>query len=368
MAPPTASDDIAPEDVIFDTKRVVPVSVIKLASEATGLPPQFVKSERERPTVAYDDYCREIPVISLKGVETESRRKGIVAEIGRACAEWGIFQIVDHGVPEELMKNLMDKNLAFFKLPQEDKLKYATKPEGYPEAFGYATGSHRADDDVLDWREFMLHSCLPKNVHETAYSFWPKKPEGYRDTLVEYSDKIDGLVTLLLGLISESLGLPTDYIKNAVGGEDTEQKILFNYYPHCPQPDLTLGHRSHTDFGTITLLQQIEVGGLQAYKKETDRWVTVEPISGAFVVNLADQLQILSNGKYRSVLHQAVVNSNQTRQSIVTFANPSSMSQMGPVPELLNEANPAKYPSYIFKDYLRLFRSNVLVVPDGSAG
>ncbi|KAL3686100.1 hypothetical protein R1sor_004122 [Riccia sorocarpa] len=357
MASPTAS--VAAEDGSLDTKRVVPFSVVKLAAETTALPPQFLKSEGERPTVAYNDHSSKIPLISLKGIDVKSERERIVAEIARACEEWGIFQIVDHAVPTDLMNGTMDNNSSFFELPQEEKLKYATKPGGFPAAFGYATGSHLAGDNVLDWREFMLHTSLPRSVYKSEYSFWPEKPEEYRETLIEYSEKTDLLVTSLLGLISESLGLPTDYIKNLVGGEKTEQKILFNYYPPCPQPDLTLGHRSHTDFGTITLLQQTDVGGLQAFKPETDRWVTVEPIRGAFVVNLGDQLQILSNGKYRSVKHQAVVNSNRTRSSIVTFANPSPMSHMGPIPELLNDTNPAKYTNYIFKDYLRLFRSKI---------
>nr|QEP99657.1 flavonoid synthase I [Plagiochasma appendiculatum] len=344
MAPPAIAE-AGP-----DTRRVVPMSVMKLSDDAADLPEKFVKSLGERPTIAHNDYCKEIPVISLKGIESESERARIVAEVGYACAEWGIFQIVDHGVPAELMKSMMENTLGFFKLPLDEKVKYATMPGGFP--VGYASGSHRADDDILDWRELMVHRCLPKAVRENDISIWPEKPETYRKTLVEYSDTMGDLVTSLLGLISESLGLPTSYIKNAVGGDDAEQKILFNYYPQCPQPDMTLGLRSHTDYGTITVLQQDDVGGLQAYKEDRDKWVTVEPIPGALVINLGDQIQILSNAKYCSVEHQAVVNSNQTRLSLVTFANPSSTSQMGPAPELLSEENPAKYRSYTMKEYL----------------
>ncbi|KAL2635334.1 hypothetical protein R1flu_006813 [Riccia fluitans] len=343
MAPPGA-------ETLWDTKRVIPMSVMQLADEAAPLPEKFLKKAGERPITAYNEFCKEIPVISLDGIDTQKGRERIVAEVGRACAEWGIFQVVDHGVPQKLMNRMMENTLAFFKLPLEEKMKYASKPGGFP--VGYASGSHRADDDILDWRELIAHRALPKENREKDYSHWPENPAGYRETVVEYSDTMDALVTTLLGVISESLGLPRDYIKNAVGGENAEQKILLNYYPQCPQPDLTLGLRSHTDYGTITVLQQDEVGGLQAYKEDRDQWVTVEPIPGALVINLGDQIQILSNAKYCSVEHQAVVNSNQTRLSLVTFANPSSMAQMGPAPELLSEANPAKYRSYTFRDYL----------------
>nr|QEP99659.1 flavonoid synthase I [Marchantia emarginata] len=351
MAPPGAVDTgVAGKG--NDIKSVVPVSVMKLADTMADVPEKFIKAMGERPTVAYNDYCKEIPVISLKGINSsEAERARIVAEVGLACAEWGIFQVVDHGVPEDLMRRMMENSLAFFKLPLEEKLKHATKPGGFP--VGYASGSHRSDDDILDWRELMVHRCLPQSVREQDINVWPESPETYRETLAEYSDNVDALVTALLGLISESLGLPTDYIKNAVGGEETEQKILANFYPQCPRPDLTLGLRSHTDYGTITVLQQ-EVGGLQAYKEDRDIWVTVEPIPGALVINLGDQIQILSNAKYCSVEHQAVVNSNETRLTLVVFANPNSMARMGPAPELVSEENPAKYRSFTFKDYLAI--------------
>ncbi|BAH92861.1 Os04g0662600, partial [Oryza sativa Japonica Group] len=42
-----------------------------------------------------------------------------------------------------------------------------------------------------------------------------------------------------------------------------------------PQPDLTLGLKRHTDPGTITLLLQDLVGGLQATRDAGKTWITV---------------------------------------------------------------------------------------------
>lgn len=64
-----------------------------------------------------------------------------------------------------------------------------------------------------------------------------------------------------------------------------------NFYPKCPQPDLTLGLSAHSDPGGMTLLlPDPSVSGLQVRKD--DKWITVQPAPDAFIVNLGDQIQV----------------------------------------------------------------------------
>ncbi|KAH6559576.1 hypothetical protein KP509_1Z003300 [Ceratopteris richardii] len=156
------------------------------------------------------------------------------------------------------------------------------------------------------------------------------------------------LAQRLLSLISESLGLKPSYIQNAIG--EPYQNISLNYYPPCPEPELTLGLQSHSDLGAITLLLQDDVGGLQVCVDDT--WVAVQPLHGALVVNLADQVQILSNGRYKSIEHRAVVNRNRSRISIATFYDPGREVTISPAPELLSANNPATYNSVLFGDHV----------------
>lgn len=55
----------------------------------------------------------------------------------------------------------------------------------------------------------------------------------------EYSHETRKLAERILGLISESLGLESQCLVDAIG--EPYQNITINYYPACPQPHLTLG-------------------------------------------------------------------------------------------------------------------------------
>lgn len=109
----------------------------------------------------------------------------------------------------------------------------------------------------------------------------------------EYGKQVVKLGGELMKIFSANLGLGENYLFNAFGGEENIGACLrVNYYPKCPQPDLTLGLSPHSDPGGMTLLFPDEnVSGLQV--RRGDDWVTVKPLPNAFIVNLGDQLQVV---------------------------------------------------------------------------
>ena len=77
-----------------------------------------------------------------------------------------------------------------------------------------------------------------------------------------------------------------------------ESKIIINYYPACPNPELTVGTGSHSDPGTLTVLLQDGIGGLYIKLEEDSDagnkgdWIQIPPIPGALVINIGDTLQV----------------------------------------------------------------------------
>ena len=98
----------------------------------------------------------------------------------------------------------------------------------------------------------------------------------------------------LLSLISIGLSLEEDCLLKKLG-EQPRQRAQANFYPPCPNPELTMGLLEHTDLNALPILLQSEVFGLQVNKD--GKWISVPCIPNAFVINLADQIEVCVIGQ-----------------------------------------------------------------------
>jgi len=168
----------------------------------------------------------------------------------------------------------------------------------------------------------------------------------------EYVEQLLKLGEKLSELMSENLGLEKDYMKKAFSGSDgpaVGTKVA--KYPECPRPELVRGLREHTDAGgIILLLQDDQVPGLEFFKD--GKWVKIPPSkNNAIFVNTGDQVEVLSNGSYKSVMHRVMPHKNGSRISIATFYNPIPEAIISPAPKLLYPSN------FLYGDYLKLYGS-----------
>ncbi|KAJ7555077.1 hypothetical protein O6H91_05G021300 [Diphasiastrum complanatum] len=250
------------------------------------LPSVYIRALSDRPGL--DDSLlpdETVPVIDFSGLQEDDRKQETMSDIAKACEEWGFFQLINHGIPLPLIAKTRRVAKQFFDLPIEEKQIYANKPwslVGYGSRIGVTKGA------VLDWGDYFLHYLWPIDKRDVDKE-WPKKPASYIETLDEYSREVHKLCSRLMEVFSENLGLRTSYVGEVFGWPDMNLVLRINYYPPCPRPDLTLGVAAHSDGGGLTLLLQDDIGGLQVHKG--DRWLSVDPIPNAIVINVADQLQ-----------------------------------------------------------------------------
>ncbi|KAK4859052.1 hypothetical protein QYF36_026046 [Acer negundo] len=170
------------------------------------------------------------------------------------------------------------------------------------------------------------------------------------EILEAYSAELKSLSLKILRLMTQSLRMEENDM--AVLFEGGWQSMRMNYYPPCPQPELAIGLCPHSDASAITILLQIsEVEGLQIRKD--GMWISVKPLPNAFIINIGDALEILSNGAYRSIEHRATVNSIKERLSVATFFAPKLDGEIGPAPSLLTPETPAIFRRIGVKDYYK---------------
>lgn len=61
----------------------------------------------------------------------------------------------------------------------------------------------------------------------------------------------------------------------------------------------------------------------------------------------------MSNGRYKSIWHRAVLKSGVTRVTLTMANAPPLDKEMGPLPELLKKEKPA-FKSVVYRDYILL--------------
>nr|BAU20368.1 flavonol synthase [Tricyrtis sp. Shinonome] len=323
----------------MEVERVQAIASLPL----DAIPSEFIRSEHEQPgTTTFHGPIPEVPVIDI----SDPDRSRVVQTITEAAIEWGFFQVVNHDIPEKVIQELQRVGKEFFELPQEEKEAVSMVP-GSGSFEGYGTKLQKELEGKKAWVDFLFHNVWPSS--RVNYRFWPKNPPSYKKANEEYTKHLLGVVDHMLSSLSIGLGLDGHVLKDGLGGEALELLMKINYYPPCPRPDLALGVVAHTDMSAITILVPNEVPGLQVFKD--DHWFDVKYVPNALVIHIGDQLQILSNGRYKSVWHRTTVNKEKARMSWPVFCSPPGDMVVGPLPQFVTEENPAKYKAKMYKDY-----------------
>ncbi|CAJ2649452.1 unnamed protein product [Trifolium pratense] len=286
----------------------------------------------------------KFPVVDMKNLNTEEKASTMEI-IKDACENWGFFELVNHGISIELMDTVEKLTKENYKKLMEQRFKEMVASKGleFPQS----------EINDLDWEStFFLRHLPNSNISEI-----PDLDDHYRNVMKEFAMELEKLAELLLDLLCENLGLEKGYLKKVFhGSKGPNFGTKVSNYPPCPKPELIKGLRAHTDAGGIILLfQDDKVGGLQLLKD--GQWIDVPPMHHSIVINLGDQLEVISNGKYKSVMHRVIAQTDGNRMSIASFYNPGNDAVIFPAPTLVKELDETSqvYPKFVFDDYMKLY-------------
>ncbi|KAL5748108.1 hypothetical protein ACOSQ2_025405 [Xanthoceras sorbifolium] len=266
-----------------------------------------------------------IPVIDLQDiVSLEKDHK----QLGEACKEWGIFRLVNHGVPLTLISQIQDQAQKLFSLSFEAKQTLFNNNSSDP-ALSYFWGTpaltpsgSALNPKKINWVEGfnVLLGQLPDHDQVSEDPML----DSFRLLLKEYGRHTGRLARGIFKAILKTLDMESEKSKYSHLSESTGIVRVYRYPKISKINKEATGMEVHTDSSVISILNQDQVGGLQVFKD--DKWYHVQPIGSELIVNLGDMMQAISNDKYVSVKHKVMTNKQEDRLSVCYFVFPAEGS------------------------------------------
>lgn len=297
-----------------------------------------------------------VPVVDiamLGGADPEGHAACI--EALRVCArDVGFLYVTGHGLPTSLSAELIAATKRFFDLPLGEKMNvYIGKsrnhrgyvPEGEEVFAGKTPDRKEAFDLSIDLAPDDPDALAGNPL--LGPNQWPEDLPGFRDAVMSYYGAVFGLGRRMLRGFSEALGLEPAFLDPFVTKPPSQLRLI--HYPfHAGRADRP-GIGAHTDYELFTLLLPT-APGLEAMNSGGE-WIDVPPVAGAFVVNIGDMLEVLSNGTFTATSHR-VRGVKEERYAFPFFFSCDYSALVQPLPQFVSAGRPAVYDAIVAGEHL----------------
>jgi isopenicillin N synthase-like dioxygenase len=257
------------------------------------------------------------------------------ANLRQVTHDVGFFYLVGHGIPQQLIDEVLRLARRFFDLPVDDKL--AIENVHSAQFRGYTRTGKELTNGEIDWREQIDVGEERATVDAAAGSpeywrlegpnLWPAALPELEPAITEWRRQLSALALRLLRTWAVALGAPEDVFDEAFA-DHPFSLIKIVRYPGTTDEVVQQGVGAHRDGGVLTLLLvEPGKGGLQV--EHDGDWIDAPSLPGAFVVNIGEMLELATDGYLKATLHRVESPRIGTdRISIPFFFNPALDSRM----------------------------------------
>ncbi|KAG9104764.1 hypothetical protein FRC06_011246 [Ceratobasidium sp. 370] len=323
-------------------------------------------------TITNDPTFR-IPVIDFskfRSAQSTSEKQATANEIVSAFEDVGFVYLSKHGIDAATVHNAFEQSANFFKLPMEVKAKLAW--EDPRSNRGYVMPGRERVTQSNDPAEIARLRAQAPDLKEsmeigrdwdaTWSNRWPdaKDVPKFKETFLNFFQTCHELHAEVMSSIAMGLGLGEQFFDKLIDEQFHNLRLLS--YPPIPREVLLKEGQAragaHSDYGSLTLLFQDQVGGLEVQNPHTKQFQPATPIPGTIVVNAGDLLARWSNDRLRSTLHRVVAPpigtgpTTPARQSIAFFCNPNGGAEISCLPNCEGARGEKKYPPVQTEAYI----------------
>jgi isopenicillin N synthase-like dioxygenase len=295
---------------------------------------------------------QSLPLVDISPLYSDDpleRQRG-AEQLGKAAREVGFFYVTGHQVPADAIERLVARTQAYFAQPLADKMRHyigqSSNHSGYvPE------GEEQFDPNIVDRKEAfdLSFDYLAEEGRRPMLgpNQWPDMP-GFKDDIKAYYDATLELSKRLFRGFALALGLEEDRLLRHVSTPPSQLRLIHYPYDETPRVN-SQGIGSHTDYECFTILLPT-APGLEVING-AGQWIGVPLVPGAFVINIGDMLEVLSNGAFVATRHR-VRKVPEERYSFPLFCACDYDTLIEPLLPRPAEAGPSPYTPVVCGEHL----------------
>ena len=303
-------------------------------------------------TLSLRAFDATIPILHLPNYYDEETHDVFMEKLEEAMCEVGFFALTGTDIDVEVLDQAYDCGAQFFAQSLDEKEKYHLL-NGQR---GYIPGESAKGSKMMDHKEFFNvgRDYSDEQMERLGYAdfqknVWPETPTDMEVSMKALRSELDKCTTYLDEMFSLVLEQPKDFLSHISVEGDVLMRMI--HYPKGT-PKGTHWASAHTDINMYTILPRSTAKGLQVFNNK--EWIDVIVPDGAIIVNVADQLESMSNGRFKSSLHRVVdPGEGKERYSVVHFVHAAPTDRVGPLPEMVAKTGgEAKYADLTQKELL----------------
>ncbi|KAK9149333.1 hypothetical protein Scep_008090 [Stephania cephalantha] len=248
------------------------------------------------------------PEIDLQSLTISSKTDSI-SKIRESITSIGCFQLVNHGIPRDLIRSVSVAGAGIFELPAKSKAMVARSTEsrcGFEEFYGEEE-TETSEEFIWGGEDDGLKSVMER-IWSEGYSNFSQKMNGLAKEVEEIAEKV-------LVLLSDNVP-KLNKVTSLAETKADRHELVCCLYRHCQ--NIPVSQRANylksdiirmlirgSDYSHALCFHICDgLSEFHLYSKKD--WITFCPNKDAIVVTTGDQLQAWSGGQYRNVIGRPI--------------------------------------------------------------